>query len=191
MRFVLHLLVMLAVALATGFGLSYYALTDGRLFGAAQAGPWVAWPDVGTATPNPYTRGHLARAGTLELGRSEGLQFTATTDDGGQPLDLACNYRLHGKTPVATFWTLVALAPNGFNLARPGSETAIQSSGLARAEDGAIVLNIGKQLSPQNWLELAGDGPFSLVLTLYDTTVFSGLGTTVEAMPSITRGACA
>ena len=31
MRFVFYLLMMIAVALGVGFGLSYYALTDGRL----------------------------------------------------------------------------------------------------------------------------------------------------------------
>lgn len=191
MRFVLHLLAMIVVALGTGFGLSYYALTDGRLFGAAVAGPWTAWPDVGTAMPNPYTRGHLARAGALELGRSEGLQFTATTDSQGQPLDLACNYRLEGHTPMATFWTLVALGPDGVNLARADGQAVVRSNSLARAADGAMLLHVGQHLAPQNWLEIEGEGAFSLVLTLYDTTVFSGLGNTVEAMPSITREACA
>ena len=108
MRFVLRLLLSIAVALAVGFGLSYYALTDGRLFGVAQVGPWHAWPDVGANAPNPYTRGHLARTAAFELGQSEGLQFTATTDSDGQPLTRACAYRIDGKTPLATFWTLVA-----------------------------------------------------------------------------------
>jgi hypothetical protein len=190
LRFVIHLLLMIAVALGVGFGLSYYALTDGRLFGAAQAGPWIAWPDVGSIEPNPYTRGHLARQGALQLGLSEGLQFVATTDSAGVPLNLDCTYRLEGNTPVATFWTLVALDARGVNLARPDGDPAIRSSDLARADDGAIILHVGRRLAPQNWLELTGSGQFSLALTLYDTTVFSGINTTTEAMPSITREAC-
>jgi len=47
LRFLGNLLLMLAVALAVGFGLSWYALNDGRLFGAAQIGPWTAWPRAG------------------------------------------------------------------------------------------------------------------------------------------------
>jgi hypothetical protein len=190
LRFVIHLLLMIAVALCVGFGLSYYALTDGRLFGAAQAGPWIAWPDVGSAAPNPYTRGHLARMGALQLGRSEGLQFVATTDSAGRPLSLDCTYRLDGHTPMATFWTLVALDGNGVNLARPGGQAAIRSTGIARTNDGSILLYVGKRLAPQNWLELSGEGNFTLVLTLYDTTIFSGISTADEAMPTITRQAC-
>jgi len=182
---------MVTVALGVGFGLSYYALTDGRLFGAAVVGPWTAWPDVGSATPNPYTRGHLTRTAALQLGTSEGLQFTATTDSDGQALSLSCTYRIDGKTPLATFWTLVAVNDAGVNLARPGEDPAMRSSALARADDGSILIYVGKRLAPQNWLELTGEGPFRLVLTLYDTAVFSGFGTGGETMPTIQREGCA
>ena len=38
---------MLLIALTVGFGLSWYALTDGRIFGAVEIGPWSAWRNVG------------------------------------------------------------------------------------------------------------------------------------------------
>lgn len=191
MRFVIHLLLMLSLALAIGFGLSWYALNDGRLFGGAQIGAWSAWPDVGSAQPNPYTRGHLAREAALQLGLSEGIQFTATTDDSGQALTRDCTYRIAGTTPLATFWTLVAIDSAGVNVAAPGTQAAIRSDSLARANDGSIQLNIGTRLMPGNWLELTGSGAFSLVLTLYDTTVFSGLNGGTDTMPSIEREGCA
>lgn len=190
MRFVFHLLMMIVVALGVGFGLSWYALTDGRLFGVLQAGPWAAWPDVGVAEPNPYTRAHLARVAGLQLGVGEGLQFTATADSTGEPLTLNCTYRIDGNTPVAAFWTLSAIGPTGINLARPDGPSTIRSTGLARTNDGSIMLYVGKQLSPQNWLELTGNGPFSLVLTLYDTVVSSGISSAEATMPSITKGTC-
>ena len=189
MRFVLYLLMMIAVALGVGFGLSYYALTDGRLFGVAQVGPWHAWPDVGANAPNPYTRGHLARTAAFELGQSEGLQFTATSDSDGQPLTRDCSYRILGKTPLATFWTLVAQDETGINIAAPDVAPAIRSSAIARAEDGSIIINIGTSLLPLNWLELSGEGPFKLVLTLYDTAAFSGFSSDAS-MPAIIRGKC-
>ncbi len=94
---------MLAVALLVGFGLSWYALTDGRLFGAYQSGPWVAWPQAGSPDPDPYSRAFLSRNGALQLGQSEGLQFVATTDSDGRTLDRICAYRIDGTTPLATF----------------------------------------------------------------------------------------
>src|SRR4051812_26524999 len=80
LRFLINLCLMLAVALALGFALSYYSLTDGRLVGAAQFGPWSAWPRAGSPTPDPYTKAYLARTGALQLGQAEGVQLVATAD---------------------------------------------------------------------------------------------------------------
>lgn len=190
MRFVFYLLMMIAVALGVGFGLSYYALTDGRLVGVAQVGPWHAWPDIGSNAPNPYTRGHLARTAAFELGQAEGLQFTATTDSQGRQLTRNCSYRVDGKTPLATFWTLAALNEAGVNIAAPDVAPAMRSSGIARTDDGSIIIHVGTRLQPLNWLEVTGQGPFQLVLTLYDTAAFSGFSSDTS-MPAIVRGECA
>ena len=191
MRFVLRLLMSIAVALSLGFGLSYYALTDGRLFGAVSLGPWTAWPDIGSPNPNPYTNGHITREAALQLGRSEGLRFVATTDSDGAPLDLACSYRVDGHVPVSTFWTLVAVDADWVNLAAPGTDAALRSSEVMRATDGAIRVHVGTRLRPMTWLELAGSGTFSLVLTLYDTTALSSFAAADMTMPSITAEDCA
>jgi len=190
-RFLTHLLLMFAVALVVGFGLSWYALSDGRLFGAYRVGPWAAWPAAGSPTPDPYTRAHIARTGALQLGQSEGLEFVASTDSQGRPLDRACTYRVHGTTPVASFWTLVAEAQDGTNIARSEGEEAMHSARLARNEDGTAVIFVGKRLSPLNWLEITGDGPFSLALTLYDTAAFGGVGSGADTLPAIDREDCA
>ena len=189
MRFVLRLLMMIAVALAVGFGLSYYALTDGRLFGAVQLGPWTTWPDIGSPTPNPYSRGHIAREASLQLGRSEGLAFTASRDSDGAPLDLSCSYRLDGRVPVSTFWTLEAIDANWTNLSAPGTDAALRSSEIVRI-DNAILAYVGTQLRPMTWLELSGSGPFSLVMTLYDTTALLGFASADTVMPTITNEGC-
>ncbi|MFC3706146.1 DUF1214 domain-containing protein [Devosia honganensis] len=191
MRFVLRLLTTIAIALGVGFGLSYYALTDGRLFGAVSLGPWTAWPDIGAPAPNPYTRGHIAREAALQLGRSEGLQFIARTDSDGAALDLACSYRLDGHMPISTFWTLSAVDAEWINLAAPGTDAALRSSEIARTDDGAVRIHVGTRLRPSNWLELAGEGPFSLVLNLYDTTALSGFSSADMVMPSVTLEDCA
>jgi hypothetical protein len=181
---------MLAVALSIGFGLSYYALSDGRLFGGYQVGPWLAWPQSGTPSPDPYTRAFLSRSGTLPLGRSEGLQFVASTDSDGQRLDRACRYRIDGNTPTATFWTLTPQATNGQRITRPDGPSSFESSRIARANDGSVQLYVSKTLAPLNWLEIVGDGSFQLVLNLYDTTIFSGIGPGETNFPSIIREAC-
>ncbi|MDB5507342.1 MAG: hypothetical protein JWR75_1980 [Devosia sp.] len=186
-----HLLLLVAVALGVGFGLSWYALNDGRLGGARQLGPWAAWPDLGSPAPNPYTRALLARTGALQLGRSEGLQFIATADSAGEPLDLACRYRVEGPTPAASLWTLAAVGPDGRNVASAGTPPNLDSAHVARTNDGIAIINVSSRLAGQNWLEVTGNGPFSLVLTFYDTQLASNLGADPATMPAITRGECA
>jgi hypothetical protein len=191
LRFLVQLLSMVGVALVVGFGLSYYALTDGRLLGALRVGPWAAWPAVGAAAPDPYTQAYLARTGALQLGQGEGIVFTAADDSDGRPLVRACRYRIEGTTPVATFWTLQAVAADGSNIARPDGQLELQSRDVARANDGSLVLTVSKTLAPANWLEITGNGPFRLLLTLYDPSNLSGSGVAVQSLPTIRREACA
>ena len=183
---------MLGIALVLGFGLSWYALTDGKLFGTIEIGPWTAWRDVGRPSPDPYTRAFIVRSGGLELGAGEGLQFVATTDSDGRPLTRECGYLVSGQTPTAKFWTLVAVAPDtGALLARPDGPPAMVSSRLARSADGGIAIHIGKQLQPLNWYELTGSGPFSLMLTLYDSSSPTGATPGSFVLPAIERERCA
>ncbi|HTJ57008.1 MAG TPA: DUF1214 domain-containing protein [Devosiaceae bacterium] len=190
MRFLFHLLSMIVVALVVGFGLSYYALNDGRLIGAVRVGPWSAWPGSGSSSPDPYTRAYIARTGALQLGQGEGITFTATGDNEGRPLDRSCRYRIAGTTPVASFWTLRATDAQGGDIARPDGQQALRSRNVARANDGSLVLYVSRSLAPDNWLEITGKGPFELVLTLYDPSNLSGVGVAVQSLPAIFREAC-
>lgn len=190
MRFLVNVLSMIGVALVVGFGLSWYALSDGRLFGAIRIGPWTAWRDVGSPTPDPYARAFLAREGALQVGASEGVQFVASTDSDGQRLDRNCRYRIDGSTPVSTFWTLVPVAADNSIITRPDGPEAFNSTRVARATDGSLQLYVSKTLSPRNWLEITGEGPFSLLLTLYDTASFAGVGSATASLPAIIREGC-
>lgn len=190
MRFLTHLLLAIGVALAFGFGLSWFALTDGRYFGVTQVGPWHTWRNAGLPTPDPYSRAFIARNSALQLGSSEGLQFVAATDSDGQPLDRACRYRIDGRTPIATFWTLTPVDPEGALIARADGPTHFSSRRIARANDGAMELYVSRSLAPRNWVEITGEGPFALTLNLYDLSDL-GSGSTPLEMPAIIREACA
>jgi hypothetical protein len=126
----------------------------------------------------------------LQLGASEGLQFVASTDSDGRQLDRDCRYRIDGTTPVSTFWTLVPVAPDNSVITRPDGPEAFNSARVARATDGSLQLYVSRTLSPRNWLEITGEGSFSLVLTLYDTASFAGVGTAAAGLPAIIREAC-
>lgn len=191
MRFVTNLLLAIGVALAFGFGLSWFAVTDGRYFGVTQIGPWSTWRDAGSPQPDPYSRAYIARTAALQLGASEGLQFTATVDSEGRALTRSCRYRIDGTTPTATFWTLTAVDATGALITRPDGPKAFNSTRIARANDGSMELYVSRTLAPRNWLEITGEGSFVLALNLYDTSSLGGVGSTALTLPSIIREACA
>lgn len=191
MLFVFRLLGMLAVALSVGFGLSYYALTDGRLFGAARVGPWAAWPSVGQPEPDPYTRAYLSRTGVLQLGVSEGVRFVAYNDSAGEPLSASCTYRIEGLTSPAAFWTLQATDLEGRNIAASPDLVYLHSDRIPRRNDGTASIAVGSSLASGAWLETAAsaDG-MALVMTLYDVALFASSGNIVSDMPRIAPEAC-
>jgi hypothetical protein len=130
------------------------------------------------------------RESALQLGRSEGLQFVATADDEGNGLDRACSYLVQGRVPVSSFWTLVAVDEAWTSVVAPQTDGALRSSQIIRENDGNFIIHVGTQLRPGNWLELAGEGPFALAITLYDTTALSGFNAADMHMPSLRREAC-
>lgn len=190
MRFLFHLVVLVGVALVTGFSLSYYAVTDGRAFGAYQWGAWKTWPNAGAPEPDPYTHAVIARNGGLLLGRGEGVQFVATHDDNGQRLERTCNYRISGRTPIAAFWTLQAIDNDGASIVATQTRQAFNSLRLVRSNEGIATLHVGSQIQPGNWMEIGGMGYFEFVLTFYDASVFAGFGTTITGLPEIRNEGC-
>lgn len=184
-------MVMVGVALATGFGLSYYAVSDGRLLGAYQWGAWKTWPNAGAPDPDPYTQAVIARNGGLLLGRGEGVQFIATHDDGGQPLSRDCAYTISGRTPTAAFWTLRAVDNKGASIVSTDTAQAFNSRRLMRSNAGIATLHVSPQIHTGNWMQIEGEGYFDFVLTFYDASVFAGFGTTITGLPEIVNKGCA
>lgn len=179
------------VGLALGLAATAVVLGRGWDPGAVAIGPWVAHPRIGTAAIDPYALAGLARSGAAPLAASEGLSFTATTDDTGYRLLRTCFYRLGGAVPPARFWTLTAADGGGFPLDGAGGRAALSSTAVLRDADGRFTVEVGPAARPGNWLALSGDGPLALVLRLYDTPL-NGDPSEIAgaALPSIARQGC-
>ncbi len=189
-KFTPNFLTMVFTALFVGLTLTYYSLSDGKFIGTYHIGSWTSWTRVGTPNPDPYTKAFVALGNTLQLGRSEGVQFIAQRDDKGELLQRHCNYSITGKTPSASFWTLRALAPDGHSITPLGASLAMQSKRISRSTNGTTTINIGSKLAPNNWLEITGEGYFEIILTLYDASVLSGFGGDVNTLPTIKNEGC-
>lgn len=189
MSLIFKLLTTLAIAVVLGLGSAWIAVSGSRPVGAVVAGPWVTWPNAGRPDADPYTRAHLAQSGMLPLGVGEGLTFTARRDSSGEPLDGNCEYRVVGRTPRAVLWTLTVLDDRGGLATTPLPRFGFHSDEILRRPDGSFEIVLSTTAVPGNWLA-PPQGPFQLLLRLYDALLTSGASLRASDLPAITRGAC-
>lgn len=181
----------LAVAIGGGAGSVWLMLESDFGFGTVAIGNWVAFPANGTPAADPYTRARFSREADLALGQAEGLTFTARRDAAGEPLQLSCTYRIEGPLPPARFWTLWARDAAGHRVPAAGDRTAaLHSFALLREDDSTVTTTVSRRPAPRNWLAVSGDGPFVLVLTLYDSAIASSARIAEVELPQVLREEC-
>lgn len=183
-------IVAVALGVALGLAATFFAVERGMGLGAVRVGPWTGWPKTGSPDADPYARAVLARTGETPLGITEGLSFIARSDSAGALLDPRCDYVVSGAVPSARWWTLTALAPDGRLADNPARINGLGSAELLRRSDGFEIV-VSASARPGNWLPIAADQAFVLMLRLYDTTMSATASALDEKnMPSIARGRC-
>lgn len=188
-RTALLILLTLVIAIFGGAASVAYVLDRDIRPWAAHVGPWIAYPDNGTADADPYYRAKVAVTGSLPLGRAEGLVFQASRDDDGNTLLAQCTYLVVGQTPPARFWTLRAEAETAAPLV-PDSASTLHSRSVVRTADNGVEIAVGALPAPGNWLRTGGQGDMKLMLTIYDALVKGGPMADTMTMPSIRRTGC-
>lgn len=181
----------LAIAIVGGGGSVWYILDARNGLDAIHIGVWTAFPDIGTADADPYSKARVARAGVLALGRAEGLSFVADHDTAGDPLRRECAYSIEGSFPTARLWTLYAADQSldviATGMARPA---ALHAQEILRQPDNSAIISVGRQPYPGNWLPVRGDGPLHFVLTFYDTPIASSTGLSDVTLPLVRKAGC-
>lgn len=188
LRNAIYIVLTLAIAMGTGFGSAYYMVENGRQLTASKYGAWYGWPSSGGTATHPYRRAALARSGALQLGRAEGVVFTAAKDDSGEELTNNCNYRIFGGTPDASAWTLRAVAVGDSSPTEKGRY--LVSNQINRFDDGKFEILVSSKIQPGNWLPTPEAELFALKLSFYDTTAFLVVGNDEVELPSIERENC-
>lgn len=157
-------------------------------FGSSEIvdGPWRAEPTDGTLEASPYDTARWAKDLRIGFSGLETIEFVAATDSMGRPLDASCDYRLRIAALPAAKWTLRVV--DGAGLDRPYRRGFTSASAL-RDGSGTATMRLSPRLSPDNWLRTPR--PYRLVLTLYETTLLSGLTQTRARMPAVRRLGCA
>lgn len=191
--FRLPVLVLLSLAIAFGGGAwsASWALKATSGSGTITLGVWNAYPDLQTASADPFAKAHRASDGRLLLGRAEGLVFTALSDQSGASLSAGCTYEIAGTTPPARFWSLMITDSQGSPLAAPPRVPGgLNSWTTLRRADGGFSIQAGPRAVPGNWIWLDGAEPVAFVLTLFDTPTAGSAGLIALDMPTVTLIGC-
>jgi len=168
-----------------------YVLDNNYGANIVQVGPWSALPFVGGKKVDPYTKSVIAVSGKIPLGAAEGLTFTATNDNDGNELRRNCSYTVSGDTPLSRLWTLVAYDLSGQELRHENDKkSGIFSGALLRFPNSSFKITLDNFPQAGNWMPLSGEGPYKLILRLYDTPIISDIGVIEPNMPAIKLGAC-
>ncbi len=162
---------------------------DRNTLGSA-VGPWRAGPREDTGESNPYAFAAIARSAVLPLGAAEGLTFVAATASDGSSLGSRCDYAVGGTIPVARYWTLSLLDPDGLPV-KASARHGFTSAEVFRAVDVPTSIAVSPDARAGNWLPSGGIDHYLLMLRLYDTGL-SGVGAVIDAaaMPTIRTVRC-
>lgn len=183
---------LLAVALGTALGLwaTQAAVNRGFLFASVADGPWVAFPTVGSGAIDPYAKAVLARTAFLPIGADEGIAFYAASDSDGRPLTGDCRYLLESAEPAARFWSLGLFDRSGHVVANPANRYAITSQEAVRM-DHKVTIAIAPDVQPGNWLPSPDRRPFTLAMSLYESSSGTAVATAADTvLPVIRRVSC-
>lgn len=189
MRFLLSLLLAMAISLVLGIGSAWFMIAAPRT-GTVAVGGWHALPTIDAATADPYVRARVARTGEFGMGAGEGLTFVTDRDDVGRTLDGGCTYVLSGVSPTARLWTLTATDATGRPAHTPTGRAHLDSRNLLRDEHGRFEVVLAATARPGNWLPSPARGDVVLTLRLYDTPITLASDKALPGLPTIERGAC-
>ncbi|MCU0832407.1 MAG: DUF1214 domain-containing protein [Rhizobiaceae bacterium] len=191
----LNTVLSLVIALVLGALSAAVALDRWPQMAGGRSGAWLEAPGIGDPEADPYSAALAQTRLQLPMGEVESSTFIAVADDGGQPLDAACAYRVTGGALPARLFTLRAEGITGEPLVAsnqdgPALPPMIHSENMLFAGDG-FELTLSAQAAPGNWLPLRSQGRFRLVLSAYDAALSDATFGTSAQLPSIVRLGCA
>ncbi len=186
----LKFLVAVAVGLAAGYFSATYMAGGHAFSGAVRLGAWTAWPQSGREDASPYSRLHFLMHGQLPPSHFNRLEFEATKDDSGAPLDAGCTYRIASIALPARWWALTLYPEEEIRQGRLDHVREISSRTATLARDGSVKFGISRQPRPGNWLQAPQKGRFILVFRLFGPTPLTREKLLSRPPARIVREAC-
>ncbi len=190
MRFVLHLIGAVVVAVILGLGSAYYVARYAVQGEALVAnGPWVTNLETGGTDADIYTRAFVALTGLLALNKSETIYYNATADSDGNALDGRCSYRIEGRDPDARWWSMTVYGRDHYLVDNPSKRYSVSQTTVTREPGGSFVVRLSTVEETGNWIATSPDG-FQVTLRLYNPGVSVREEPGSVPLPAIVKESC-
>lgn len=182
------------IALVVGGAIGYFApLNLPELIvrsASVKNGPWFTNLTTGSTEANIYTRAWIAKHALLALAKSETLYYKAYSDDGGEPLIGACDYRIEGKALDTRWWSITAYGADDFLIPNEQKRYAYGETEIKYDTDGRYRIYLSRTPKEGNWLPTGNEERFSLTLRLYNPgqTIYENPST--AELPHIIKEGC-
>lgn len=186
-------LMVLALAVATGLWTSRYMIDRGSPLSSDRYGPWEQWRDIGRASADPYTKAHVIATGKLRISADSAGIFEANKDSQGARLHSSCSYVVEGANMRGLWWSLAVFDARGNLISNDADRYEFTADTIAPNPNGSFVVSLGRDARPGNWLPTSGAGRLTLVFTVLDPA--TGLSSEERAernkhLPVIKREGC-
>lgn len=178
---------------ALGGASAWWALDRDIFVQQISRGVWIAQPDFGQTSANPYSLAKSVQDPQLFLGPGEGVMFSAIKDEDGTLLSNNCNYRIIGNVPQTRLWTLAVQGSDGKPLSAENRPLqSINSRSLTKLGIEDLDVVIGPQVKGGNWFNLPAkpEQNIKFVLRFYDTNLSATTGLRDLVLPKLERLTC-
>ena len=190
MRFVLHLIGAIVVAIALGLGSAYYVARYALQGDAIVTnGSWTTNLATGGADADMYTRAFVALTGLLALNKNETIYYNATEDSDGNTFDGRCTYRIEGRDPDARWWSMTVYGRDHYLIDNPSKRFSVSQTSIAREPGGTFVVRLSTVEETGNWIATSPDG-FQVTLRLYNPGASVKEKPASVPLPKIVKESC-
>lgn len=122
---------------------------------------------IGSEAADLYTRAWVARHGLLALTKREAVYFVRATDDDGQPLKEACDYRVSGGDFPAEWWSITIYDRDSRLPMNDGWALSVDKTDIGDQGDWTVLVSSAAMADGTQFISSKNAGVFDLTLRLY------------------------
>lgn len=140
----------LAAGILAGAASAYVAIESAGVEPMRAGSPWTSRAAGLDGAAAVYVRSYYLMEGRLPPASGQLAEAVAENDEGGQPLQASCRYRLTATGPLPRWWSLAVLGGRDASASR---QSTADVDTVVRDGNGELSVVASQSPQPGNWLK--------------------------------------